>query len=107
MAASVIENGIETYKAIAVSTSHLSPDDMELFESIVDTHNTTMLTKRDTGFFLKLYGELENDQREEYSATLNLVIARALASNALMIEFDADGSVVDGIPRYDGDYDDD
>jgi hypothetical protein len=107
MAVSVIENGIETYKAIAVSTSHLSPDDVYLFESVVSAHSTNMLTKRDTGFFLKLYGERENDQKEEYSPSLNLIISRALASNALMIEFDADASIVDGVPRYDGDYDDD
>lgn len=107
MATSQIENGMETYKAVALSTSHLSPDDMDLFERVVSMHNYNMLTKRETGFFLKLYGELESDQREEFSATLNRVIAMALNAGALMIEFDADATVVDGIPRYDGDYDDD
>jgi len=66
----------DVYQVVALSTAHLSDEDMAVLEQAA---GQDMITKRDTGFFVKLYeedygGGRSANYRDSYSDTLKGII---------------------------------
>lgn len=92
----------EEYRVLAVSTSHLHKSDIHGMECAARTGTEQMLMERDTGFFLKLYEEdtePERNVRPEWSNDANRIIRWAYVHGYRMIEFDADAQTMDTFPE--------
>ena len=97
-----LKNHAEQYKAIALSTGHLTEEDVMTLTNMV--HRTNMVTMRDTGWFVKLY-EIENKDasdieawREYYpfvSDSLMTILQCVYLSGFRMIEFDSDAEEIE------------
>lgn len=82
-----IEEG-ESYRVMAISISHITELD-STFLSKLANDGDNMIMERDSGFFIKLYGdELELNEREELSVSLNKIITHACNHGFQMIEID-------------------
>lgn len=88
---------LETYKAIALSTSHLKETDVALLERLANSENENHVASRNTGFFVKLcpFDKDEDDESIKYnyisgaSDNLNAIMKFATLSLVEMIEFDS------------------
>jgi len=80
----------ETYRAIALSTAHLSGSDIQLLEKLSEDSEEWMVFNREPGFLLKLYDEIEHNLNHSYSVTLNVIITMASLDGVRLIEFDRD-----------------
>lgn len=94
----------EQYKCIAVSTGHLQPSDIDELHSIVSRGSSNMITERDTGFFIKLYGvDSANDRAYgELSDSFYSLISEVQKAGYLLVEFDSDAKVYNCFPLYEG-----
>lgn len=79
---------VESYKALAVCTGHLPQDDMGMLKD----SRSNMIMERDTGFFVKLYDDLECNLKEFFlmSDEFNKIISFAFDNGYRLIEFDRD-----------------
>lgn len=83
----------ESYVNVAVSIGHFTDDDVaKLFSSI----SSNMIMERDTGFFIKLYDEVEYTQNliDNLSDEAQQVILQAHAYGARMVEIDRDAEMI-------------
>lgn len=95
-----IERGIEVYSTMAISTGHMTFDDSRY----LDRSENSMVMKRDTGFFIKLYtGEYDLDKNfsDHYSNALKKVIKYAVEGGFELIEFDEAGPVIELFTVFD------
>ena len=90
----VVSNGIGTYRAICLNTGHLTQSDISALEDA--SVNPGMVLKRDTGFFIKLFDEIERDST--YSDDLNAIIEWGHGLGHRLIEFDSDALEIDTFP---------
>ncbi len=92
----------EQYKCIAVSTGHLHPSDINELQAIVSLGTSNMITERDTGFFVKLYGaDSSNDHAYgELSDSFYSLISEVQKAGYLLVEFDSDAQVYSCFPFY-------
>jgi hypothetical protein len=92
----------EQYKCIAISTGHLSPDDLGRLHRIVSAGNCNMVMERDTGFFVKLYG-VNVDVPEHFlgmSDHFNDLLRQVALAGYLLVEFDCDAQVYSCLPVF-------
>lgn len=96
--------GVETYRTVALSTAHLTAQDLVALQS--KSGGSTMVMERDTGFFVKLYcceeTEITNTD-ERYSDHLNAILAWAVEQGFQLVEFDCDAPAVDLFPCFEHD----
>lgn len=93
---------LDEYKCVAVSTGHLTENDRDQLHRAV--HGPlfpegpavgNMIMERDTGWFMKLYGELDaNMHGPIWSDQLQRLITWAHYAGYRMIEFDGDAPVI-------------
>lgn len=88
----------ETYSVMAVSTSNLPEDEVKALE----LRESTMLMKRDTGFFIKLYEE-QNYSLDHWKGFTHLsaLITYAHDLGFRMIEFDGKAPILETFPKFD------
>lgn len=102
----VIQNELthcaEQYKCIAISTGHLSPDDLDRLHRIVSGGACNMVMKRDTGFFVKLYGDSVEvpDHFVGMSDQFNGLLSQVALAGYLLVEFDCDAQVYSCFPVF-------
>lgn len=93
--------GVETYTAVALSTAHLTAQDLIALQS--KSGGSTMVMERDTGFFIKLYccevASVSNTD-EHYSEHLNAIVTWAADQGFQLVEFDCDAPAVNLFPCF-------
>lgn len=94
---------IETYKCIALSTSHIKPSSFDWLTEQHINHDYAMCTFRDTGCFLKLHETLEDNIIDGIPCDLAIVIYTAWNHGARLIEFDNAAIEVDELPTFEWD----
>lgn len=96
------DDGLETYRVVALSTAHLTQADIQALGASVDRGDPKVL-KRESGFFIKLYrGEYESkNYRHGHSMALKQIIHWALMNGFEMIEFDNSADASDRFPTFD------
>ena len=90
MATYSLERHTDQYKCIAISTIHLTDEDIDKLGAASVSSN--MITERDTGFFIKLYDKAEHNQNlcDNLSESAQGIIMTAFEQGFRMIEFDSD-----------------
>lgn len=86
-------NFTDTYRCCAISTAMLTDDDQL---TLASKESENMVMVRDTGFFMKLYEELESVHLliADLSAPLKHTILEAFHQGFRMIEFDCDAPLI-------------
>ena len=87
---------LESYTCCALSTGHLSPSCLLELDQI----SSNMVMSRDTGYFLKLYDDLDMNICFT-SKVLNKAVAQLHAKGYRLIEFDRDAEEVSDLPTFD------
>lgn len=91
---------METYNAVALSTSHITEDDNGALR--VASFQGNMVMERESGFFIKLYmDEPAHNFREDYSESLKNVIRFAFDNDFQMIELDSDAEAIEELDQHD------
>lgn len=90
----------DAYNCIGISTAHLSEQAMDDLTTLAETE---MAFARDTGWFLKLYDDVESNDTMMRNACdeLQNIVTLANLSEYRMIEFDSDAAYYDGLPKFD------
>lgn len=91
---------IETYKAVAVSTQHLTEESLEWLAQRKVHHDFNMCTFRDTGAFLKLYEDYDDNIIKGMPSDLINVIGFCWNHGARIIEFDNAVNPIDELPIF-------
>lgn len=92
----------DQYKVIVVSVSHLTQDDQDALEVLVNDTNCNMVMGRTTGWFVKLYEEVEYEiENNGFSDSLKSILSKAHKAGFRMVEFDSDGSCYFDLPVFD------
>lgn len=97
-----LQQSDDSYKVIGISTAHLTPFDLSMLAKVVGERSSNMITQRDTGFFVKLYGT-EVDSGLPYgplSDSFYQLVSQVQAAGFGMIEFDADATQYDSLATY-------
>ncbi|MCQ1058385.1 hypothetical protein LRP52_23970 [Photobacterium sp. ZSDE20] len=89
----------ETYTTVVISTSHISEEDSKQLGIIAD-EECSLVAGRDTGFFVKLYQEPEDNFREVFSDSLNDLLTEAARQGFRCIEFDRDADNLAGAKTF-------
>lgn len=93
----------EQYRVIAISTGHLTEEDISALEIAADDSDENMVLERDTGFFIKLYEDDEDggiNLRHGHSDTIQTLIQWCHAAGFRMIEFDCDAPTLPHFPVF-------
>lgn len=80
---------MESYKCIALSTAHITERDAGILSSL----SSEMIMIRKTGFFIKLYEELEHNHFSSLSIATNKMIEHCHQNGARLIELDRDAQI--------------
>jgi len=93
----------EEYKCLCLSTSHMTKVDENTLRCMINASETNMATKRDTGFFVKLYeDQVSNlDSWVGMGADFHAAMNYALEEGYRLIEFDCDAQVNDNLRTHD------
>jgi len=83
---------MEEYKVLAISTCHITIKDSATLNKKSKGLGKHMILSRDTGWFIKLYEELEYNLKSEFSPSLIKIITFAHGNGYKMIELDADAT---------------
>jgi hypothetical protein len=89
----------EVYKAMALSTAHLTEEDNEALHYRAQVVRT-MVTEREYGYLMKLCMDEAMDVDEAYSPALNGVIQFAIKEGFQLIEFDRDAPVSEQFQQF-------
>src|SRR5690554_6179707 len=80
---------IETYAVVALSTGHLTKEDVQSLQEAADDSEENMVMARPTGFFIKLYDLADSDDlRHGHSESIKRIIQWAKGLGFQGIEFD-------------------
>jgi len=91
----------ESYRAVAISTSHLTEKDRDALEETAQDQEETMVMSREYGFFIKLYpDDSVLNYRYGHSDTIKDIIKWAVHSEYQMIEFDRDAGALEQFPEF-------
>lgn len=93
----------ESYSAIAVNTSHIKPSTYDWLVLNQSDSSYSLCAFRDTGCFLKLHEELQDNLPSDVPAELANIIAIAWNFKVRLIEFDNAALVVEGLPTFEWD----
>lgn len=90
---------METYQAIALSTSHIERSDAVALN--LAGKQTEMVFERDSGYLIKLYtDDLALNIRSDYSPSLKRVVEFAYERNFALIELDVAAEVLDELHQH-------
>lgn len=95
---------VEEYMTVAMSTAHLTKEDLEALVQAAREDDQMVLT-RESGYFIKLYDACDDEgvdrnYRHGHSDTIKDIIRWALESGYRMIEFDGDATVMAQFPTF-------
>jgi hypothetical protein len=91
----------EQYKTLGVSTSHILLKDHDVLTELAASKNVNMITERETGWFVKLYDDAQqNAQYPNMSEHFNAVLTAAFNAGFRMVEFDVDVTLHDDMPIF-------
>ena len=90
----------DAYRVIGISTGHLSCDDEVLLSTLSFSGECNMIRERDTGWWMKLYTDLENNFYDGMSNELKEIVTASHFAGYQMIEFDGDANFY-GFKRFD------
>lgn len=91
----------DAYNCIGMNTSHLSTLAQSDLNGLANT--SEMIFARDTGWFVKLYDNVEdNNNMFKDSPELQHIAELALTAEYRMIEFDGDAAYYPGLKQFDG-----
>lgn len=97
---------IDAYNCIGINIAHLSTMAQSVLNGLA--HTSEMIFARDTGWFVKLYDDVEsNNEMFKDSPELQYIAELALASEHRMIEFDGDAAHYLGLPQFDNEMGED
>jgi len=97
---------METYQVVALSTGHLSAEDIDVLTRLSKDTARNMILGRDTGFIVKLYApdpgepDPQSNYDQDYSESLVKIVRWATSQGFQMIEFDADAPALSEFPVY-------
>lgn len=91
---------IEEYKCVAVSTMHLTNSDRSYLEALAHNREQNMVMSRRTGWLIKLYEDVEQNDDALFSDRLVLIIRWAHHYGYRMIELDEAAPVLPWFDRY-------
>jgi len=87
---------LDQYKAIGVSSAHLTLDDYNALEILGHDEDCGMVMGRDTGWLIKLYDMPENNLGYEgMSDTFHKILVDAVEAGYRLVEFDTSAAVHD------------
>lgn len=89
----------DQYSTICISTAHVSKEDRTKLSRMCFDPNCNMIMKRDTGWFVKLYDEAE-DNDYDVSEDLKALFYYCVEAGFRMIEFDCDAEIYGFFTRY-------
>ncbi len=91
----------DRYSVLGVCTNHLKPEDMVLLDALSKPKDFNMISKRDTGWLVKLHDdESSSENYEEFSDEFNFIVKSAHKANYRMVEFDCDASEHDVFVKF-------
>ncbi len=91
----------DSYRVISISTAHLSPGDIIGLDSLANDSECQMVMKRDTGYFVKLYDDIEtNNGFIGHSDSFDNIVINAYEAGYRMIEFDCDATIYACLPAF-------
>ena len=89
----------ETYKSAAVSSANISyQDSLELKKMVENGHS--MLGQRPTGFFFKLYDDVELNKYQNLSPALNELLTSASEQGYRLIEVDESAEMAEEAQEF-------
>lgn len=100
----------EKYICIAMSTAHMTLDDKNKLDATGYIErakigrvgkNSGMIMARDTGYFVKLYDELDYNFRPVLSPAFNEAIKFVHRQGARLVEFDSDAPIEPSLETFD------
>ena len=94
--------GLAAYAVAALNTAHLAEGDHGALSRAGTTMTDGMVFERETGYFIKLYDQLEQNLRTGFSPTLRRIVADLHGKGYRMLEFDTDAPVIDVYPTPEG-----
>lgn len=91
----------DQYKALGVSVCHIPLDEHDALNKLAGDPDCNMIMGRDTGWFIKLYDEIEsnlgyNGLGEEF----HNILVSAVKAGYRMLEIDTDAQVHDEFPTF-------
>lgn len=91
----------DQYKAIGVSTQHLTASDREQIEILAKSNDYNTILHRETGWIVKLY-ETEEKVRSliPLSETFHQLASSVLNAGFRLIEFDLEGLEYEHLPLF-------
>lgn len=95
-------NGQVSYRTLVLSLAHITKEDEVVLAREKVNQDNGMILGRDTGFFIKLYEDLEDCLMDDYSLPLKSLVIWAKEKGYSMIELDFEGPVMDEVfPTFD------
>lgn len=89
----------DQYKALGINISHFSAQDIETLTSMANDENTNMVVARETGFFIKLYDDVNAEYQGATIALQNLFKTVRQAGYRL-IEVDTDAKTYNTLETF-------
>lgn len=90
------------YAVAALNTAHLASADHGLLSRAGATMADGMVFERETGYFIKLYDQLERNLRADFSPELRRIVTDLHGKGYRMLEFDTDAPLINAYPTPEG-----
>jgi len=100
-------NSSDQYKVICLSTAHIRQSDAERLREMGEDIEVSMILSRETGGFVKLYPDLEDEPRileadyPGFSDEFYNVLNQAKLAGFTMVEFDNAATEYEFLPAFD------
>ena len=90
----IMDGAEDHYKCLAISIAHLTSSDIRILECRpVNDTELNMIMERDTGFFIKLYEDIEDNVYPAMTTTFNSILVQAAKAGYRLVEFDRDAPI--------------
>jgi hypothetical protein len=93
-------NSIDQYKTVGISVDHISEADRDSLSELAADESCGMILERDTGWFIKLYEDIDSNNRYLISEGLKSLLESCLKAGYRMIEIDCDAQTYENLPTY-------
>jgi len=93
---------IEMYRAIALSTAHITVEDNDVLQTASDDPENNVVMSRESGFLVKLSAlDSADNLRYVVSEEAKNILRWAETMGCRLVEFDNAASEIDGFPIFD------